>query len=250
LDEQATLVKDRAPPRYLQLAGELRRKVLAGNFAGTFPTEAELCQHYNVSRFTVREALRRLQAEGLIARRRGSGTTVQPAAARGGALHQPISNVAELLQYASGSRIRYEPRGAVELPGLAVGHLGDTGRRDRWICFSGIRRLEGDPRPLAATDVFFHPRLEAATAAFELDRGTLFAQLDELAGIHVGKVTQDIQAIPASTEIARILGLRRGMPVLRVIRCYHDLGGSLFEISVTHHPGDRFVYSMHIDVDG
>ncbi|MCC6941333.1 MAG: winged helix-turn-helix transcriptional regulator [Novosphingobium sp.] len=64
LDEQATLVKDRAPPRYLQLAGELRRKVLAGNFAGTFPTEAELCQHYNVSRFTVREALRRLASRG------------------------------------------------------------------------------------------------------------------------------------------------------------------------------------------
>lgn len=250
MDEQATIVKDRAPPRYLQLAGELRRKVLDGTFADAFPTEAELCQHHNVSRFTVREALRRLQAEGLIARRRGSGTTVQPAAARGGAVHQPISNVAELLQYASGTHICYAPRGRVELPGLAVGHLGETIAKDRWICFSGVRRLASDPRPLATLDVFFHPRLEAATAAFELDRGTLFAQLAELAGVHVGKVTQDIQAIPASADVARVLGLRRGMPVLRVIRCYHDLAGSLFEISVTHHPGDRFVYSMHIDVDG
>lgn len=243
------MVKHREPPRYLQLASELRRKVLAGSFADEFPTEAELCQHYGVSRFTVREALRRLQAEGLIARRRGSGTTVQPAAARGDALHQPISNVGELLQYARGSRIRYEPRGLVELPGLAVSHLGESRSADRWIGFAGIRRLEGDPRPLASTEVFFAPRLEAATAELDLDAGTLFAQLDQIAGINVGKVTQDIQAIPASTEMARLLGLRRGAPVLRVIRCYHDLGGALFEISVTHHPGDRFVYSMHIDVE-
>lgn len=249
MTESVTLVKDREPPRYMQLAGELRRKVLSGNFAGTFPTEAELCAQYNVSRFTVREALRRLQAEGLIARRRGSGTTVQPAAARGGALHQPLSNVGELLQYARGSHIAYQPLGRVDLPGLAVSHLGETKVAEQWIGFSGLRTLPGDPRPLALTEVFFPPRLEAVCEQLDLSSGTLFAQLDELAGINVGKVTQDIQAIPASTEITRLLGLRRGNPVLRVIRCYHDLSGRLFEISVTHHPGDRFVYSMHIDVE-
>lgn len=247
--ESVTLAKDREPPRYMQLAGELRRKVLSGNFAAEFPTEAELCAQYNVSRFTVREALRRLQAEGLIARRRGSGTTVQPAAARGNALHQPISNVGELLQYALGSRIAYQPLGRVDLPGLAVSHLGETRTAEKWIGFSGLRRIEGDPRPLAITEVFFAPRLEAACAALDLSKGTLFAQLDDLAGINVGKVTQDIQALPASTEVARLLGLRRGNAVLRVIRCYHDLEGRLFEISVSHHPGDRFVYSMHIDVE-
>ena len=74
-------------PRYLQLAGELRDAILTGAFADgkPFPTETALCTKYDVSRFTVREALRRLEVEGLIERRRGSGTTVQPAAARGGA---------------------------------------------------------------------------------------------------------------------------------------------------------------------
>ena len=36
----------------------------------------------------------------------------------------------------------------------------------------------------------------------------------------------------------------------RILRCYFDLKGRLFEISVSHHPGDRFAYAMHIDVEG
>lgn len=250
MEDQATLVKDREPPRYIQVAGDLRGKVLSGAISSSFPTEAELCAQYNISRFTVREALRRLQNEGLIARRRGSGTTVQPPAERGKALHQPISNVAELLQYATGTRIRFEPRGKVTLPGLPVSHLAESRSKKGWIGFSGVRWQDGDTRPLACTDAFFCPRLEAATQAFDLDRGTLFTQLEDLAGVTVGKVTQDIQAIPASAEVARLLDLRRAAPVLRVVRCYHQPDSELFQITVSHHPGDRFVYSMHIDVDG
>ena len=37
---------------------------------------------------------------------------------------------------------------------------------------------------------------------------------------------------------------------LRILRCYHDQDGRMFEMSVSHHPGDRFAYSMHIDVEG
>ncbi|MHA4875136.1 GntR family transcriptional regulator, partial [Enterococcus faecium] len=75
-------------PRYLEVAEDLRAQIAAGAFpqAEQFPTEAVLCRTYGVSRFTVREALRTLQQEGLIQRRRGSGTVIQPAAARGGAL--------------------------------------------------------------------------------------------------------------------------------------------------------------------
>ena len=75
-----------ASPRYRELAEELRGEILRGEFQGRgFPTEADLCKRFSVSRFTVREALRALQADGLISRRRGSGTRIQPAAARGGA---------------------------------------------------------------------------------------------------------------------------------------------------------------------
>ena len=37
------------------------------------PTESELCDEFNASRFTVREALRRLVEQGMVQRRQGAG---------------------------------------------------------------------------------------------------------------------------------------------------------------------------------
>ncbi len=249
MDAAASPARDKSP-RYLQLAAELREAIIAGRYHDgvQFPTETALCERYRVSRFTVREALRRLEGEGLISRRRGSGTVVQPASARAGALHQPLSNVGELLQYAAGSEVTYVERGAGELPPRLAEQL-DRNCAGRWHRFHGVRRQAGDPRPIAATDVFLHERLGTAIDRLDLGAGTLFTQLERLAGLAIGRVTQDIQAVPATREMASALEIDEGAPVLRILRCYCDRGGQLFELSVSHHPGERFAYSMHIDLD-
>lgn len=58
---------------------ELRQAITRGTFRpGTqLPTEAELCQMLGVSRTVVREALRVLEEDGLVARRHGVGTFVR-----------------------------------------------------------------------------------------------------------------------------------------------------------------------------
>ena len=238
-------------PRYLQLAGDLRAQILAGDFADgkPFPTETVLCSTFDVSRFTVREALRRLENEGLIERRRGSGTTVQPAAARGGALHQPLSNVGELLQYAQGSKVTYAPVDTGALPAEVAEQIGASTAGD-WTSFRGTRRQAGDDLPLAVTDAYFHEMLGEAVDQLDLAAGTLFSQIEKLADVRIGKITQDIQAIAADADTARELEVEEGSPVLRILRCYFDPSGKVFEISVSHHPGDRFAYAMHIDIDG
>ncbi|MHA7819809.1 MAG: GntR family transcriptional regulator [Erythrobacter sp.] len=238
-------------PRYLQMASELREAILAGEFTGqSFPTETVLCERFDVSRFTVREALRRLEAEGLITRRRGSGTTVQPPAARGGALHQPISNVGELLQYARGSAVVYRPVGDGPLPGwIAEQIASDTS--GYWRSFSGLRQQAMGEKPIAATTAYFHERLGEAIDKLDLNASskTLFSQIELHAGVRASTVSQDIQAIAADEKIAELLDVEPDSPVLQILRCYIDAKGQVFEISASHHPGDRFAYAMHIDVD-
>jgi DNA-binding GntR family transcriptional regulator len=234
-------------PRYVQLAEDLRGLILKsrGEPGAPFPTEAELCRSYDVSRFTVREALRRLEQEGLIARRRGSGTVLQPAAARGGALHQPLSNVGEILQYARGTKISFErlPDGPVPAP--FAEQIADDVSGD-WLRLTGLR-CQPDGTPLAFTEVFVDPALSDILDHLDPKRFTLFRQLAEQGGLSVDRVTQEIQAVPIPAAIAPRLEMKPRAPALRVIRCYHA-GSHLFEISVSHHPGDRFAYSTHIEI--
>ena len=58
---------------------ELRKAIVVGTFrpGSQLPTEAELCEMLGVSRTVVREALRVLEDDGLVARRHGVGTFVR-----------------------------------------------------------------------------------------------------------------------------------------------------------------------------
>lgn len=237
-------------PRYQQLAQELRAEITRGVYpAGGFPTESELCKRYGVSRFTVREALRALQVEGLIARKRGSGTVIQPAAARGGALHQPLSNVGEILQYARDTQAQFALMGDAPLPRVIAQQL-DLVAGDIWTRFRGLRTRAGSSQPIATIDAYVHESLRGVVDRVQPNEETIFRQLERLAGIRIATVTQDIQAVPASAEVSRALGVPKRSPCLLILRCFRDAQGHILEISANHHPGDRFAYSMHIEVEG
>ncbi len=63
-------------PLWAQLEGDLRRRLEHGDFDDRFPTDHELMRAYGVSRHTARHAIARLDADGLITRRRGVGSSV------------------------------------------------------------------------------------------------------------------------------------------------------------------------------
>ncbi|HSK27071.1 MAG TPA: GntR family transcriptional regulator, partial [Jiangellales bacterium] len=74
------LERGAGPPLWVQLEAELRRRVDAGDFTGSFPGELELVRQYGVSRHTVRQALRGMRADGLVTAHRGRASRVGPAA--------------------------------------------------------------------------------------------------------------------------------------------------------------------------
>ena len=66
-------------PKYLQVADTLRREIAEGIFQDgqTLMTEEELRMRFDVSRQTIRQAISLLEDDGLVDRRRGSGTYVR-----------------------------------------------------------------------------------------------------------------------------------------------------------------------------
>ena len=64
-------------PLWAQVSADIRRRVAEGAFEEGFPGEIALTEQYEVSRHTVREALRVLRDEGLLRSERGRGTTIE-----------------------------------------------------------------------------------------------------------------------------------------------------------------------------
>lgn len=239
-DTLALHTESQRKPRYVELADDLRAQIIDGRLpVDGFPTENVLCQRYGVSRFTVREALRLLQSEGRIQRRRGSGTVV---------LHQPLSNVAEILQYARDSRYEFVLDGDHVLPRSITDQI-EVPVAGRWTRFRGLRRRLGDSSPIALTDAYIHPDLAAIADRIDIRANTIFRQIEQLAHLRIVRVTQDILAVAASATVADQLGVPRRSPCLRILRCYVDESGRTVEISDSYHPSDRFAYRMHTDVE-
>ena len=65
-------------PLYIQIAQDLEKAVRRGTYAvgDRLPQEAQLQKTYGVSKFTVREALKRLEIKGMVEKRHGVGTIV------------------------------------------------------------------------------------------------------------------------------------------------------------------------------
>ncbi len=86
-----TLDRSSPLPLWAQIVDDLRRRLLDGEFEDRFPTDEELRHAYDVSRQTVREAVRHLTAEGLVVRERGRGSSVTPPV-----LEQPLHSLYSL----------------------------------------------------------------------------------------------------------------------------------------------------------
>ncbi|MFV0558097.1 MAG: GntR family transcriptional regulator [Enterococcus sp.] len=65
--------------KYLRVSNDIRSKIMQGKYQANeqLPSEKELCLKYDSSKMTVKKALDILVSEGLIIKRRGSGTFVK-----------------------------------------------------------------------------------------------------------------------------------------------------------------------------
>ena len=95
------------PGKSVNLARHLTEEIESGRYkiGQMIPTEAQLQQRFEVSRHTVREALRDLKAQGLLLARAGVGTVVRSRAPRT-RLTQGVGTLKELIQFVEATRMR------------------------------------------------------------------------------------------------------------------------------------------------
>src|SRR3979490_2511692 len=95
--------------RYLQIARTLRKEIVEGVYpvGSQLPTEHQLCERFAVSRYTIREALRRLREDNLVTSRPRAGTRVGPRPSTS-SYAQDAMSIDDLLAFAAGAQLTIE----------------------------------------------------------------------------------------------------------------------------------------------
>ena len=238
-------------PRYQQIADELLAQIRNGTHAlgAMLPPEIELSDRYRVSRFTVREALRQLEALGLVTRRQGSGTLViarEPLER----FTQEISSIGELLQYPSNTRLfvlRTVDFKAGEIAaGDALSRVLGGPAGEPWARIEGVRRVRATSAPICTSTILVRPEYAEVVDQIGASAKPVSALIEQRFGVRVARVDIDAEATLVSPEQSGLLEVERGTPALLITRRYWDTTGRLFEVSLSHHPAPRFTYRLTV----
>ena len=231
---------------YLTILDTVRERIAEGTYAvGTsLPSEADFCGEFDASRFTIREALRRLQAEGLVARRQGSGSTVIRQRAEGVFL-QSYQSMDDLTQFAQSTTYVKLSVTSVVLDEDQAARLG-ANAGERWSCQRGLRFQQPEPGPLAVIDSYLPPDL-ASFAPKLADRSPPFYTfLEAETGQRVTDMVQEIQAVAMPADVAEALQMPQGSPCLRILRRYETDEGTLIASNNWHLGENRFIYRSRL----
>lgn len=232
-------------PRYRQLAQTLINEIQAGHYpvGDLMPTELELCEQFGASRFTVREAIKRLVELGLVNRQAGVGTTVLLREAKSN-YRQVMQGISDLRQYSADTELEICDQRMVSVQGDLCTTL-EASEGERWLHIEGIRRVGGRKSlPICAVEIYIHPAFRAVGGLGGRSTVPIYVRIEEQFCEQVIEIQQQIKAATLSKKVARLLDAKPGAPALIISRSYRNRRGELIEVALSTHPADRFSYSQ------
>ena len=228
-------------PLYRQIRDLLVQALDQGEWkpGEAIPSEFELAARFQVSQGTVRKAVDELASEHILIRRQGKGTFVathQEALVRFRFLRL-VSQQGDLTPGKSEildcKRVRANAEMARDL-GL---HSGDG------LVF--IRRLLSFAgKPIVVDDIFLPAILFKGLSLQVLrdNEGPLYWLFEARFGVSMVRADEKLRAVAVCADVATLLGVEAGHPVLRVDRTSFTYGDRAVELRYGHYVTDEYYY--------
>jgi DNA-binding GntR family transcriptional regulator len=224
-------------PLYFQVAEQIERAIQDGDLGpgDRISNEIAIADQLGLSRPTVRQAIQTLVDKGLLVRKRGVGTQV---------LNAPIRRTVELTSlYDDLTRSGLRPTTTVLA--LKLADADEPARRrlnvpigEQVWRLDRLRAIKGEPLALMCNVV---PASVSDLSQVDLEKIGLYEHFRAQA-INLRVAHQVIGARTVDTREAKLLGGRKGDPVLTMERTSYDDQGRAVEYGVHLYRPDRYAY--------
>jgi GntR family transcriptional regulator len=225
LPETSPLNAPAFSPLYAQIKALLLQGLEAGEWppGAAIPSEQELAARYRVSQGTVRKAVDELAAENRLVRRQGKGTFV--------ATHREEHTRYRFLRLQPDARtglatpMQRRQLGCKRLrPPASVARA--LGLRSGEPALQVVRLLLDDAHPVVLDELWLPAAMFKGLSDERLAAhpGSLYGLFEAEFGVHMVRAEEQLRAVAASPEEARLLGVPGGTPLLEVQRLSFTFG--------------------------
>jgi GntR family transcriptional regulator len=232
-------------PAHEEISDVIRKEILAGKYESKkpLPTEAQLCQRFGASRFTIRQALDTLVVEGLIYRRAGSGTFVTSLPR-----HKPYVRILGSVEdaLALGDETYFYPEHSLRLESNK--YAAECLRLEEaevWV-LRGIRHLA--EMPFGYWQIYLPPDIVTLLGEGFTGRGqpNVISKVTRETGARILRAEQVVSAELADDKVAEALEVDVSSPILRIERLYFDETDDPLELAVSKYRPDRYNYRVDL----
>ena len=242
---RARIRRDLPIPYYYQLIQVLHEAIQEGVWAedAPMPSEHDLCATYGVSRTVVRQALGELAAHGIIYRIKGKGTFVAPRKVEEHFVQRTDGFYHDMTSRGHTVSTRVLEQG-VTLPAPYVRRCLELGQDEQVLKIDRLRSVDGTVLLLVQT--YIPVSLCPALIHVDLSGTSLYTALEELCGRTIVSGTRTVEAVPARSSAAHLLGVNKGEPLLKIESISYLEDGRPIEYYEAWHRGDRSKIEIEI----
>jgi DNA-binding GntR family transcriptional regulator len=229
---------------YLQVVRALKKEIIDGVYpvGSQLPTEDQLCERFDVSRYTVREALRRLRDDNLVSSRQGAGTVVMPGGSSDSYAHDVMS-INDLVSWSVGRTFVPESMEMIRLDEKLASRTG-LSLGEEWLAVRGFGYFDGVKIPACWAEYYIHKDFAAVGRLLQRHAGPIFPLIEDLFGKRMMEVHQEIGATLIPSALASGLKVKAGTAALEVRRAFKLKNGDIAQVTISTHPASRFRHSM------
>ncbi len=228
--------------KYEAIAARLRHDIIGGKYSAgqQLPLEKEMCAQYDVSRITIKRAMDQLVKQGLVVKRRGSGTFVK-------SLDDTDVKELGMANQFSGFTATFKGRKVstkvlrfdIIHPTSEVANKLQMSTDDFIYYIVRVRSLEGEPIVIEYTQMPIQliPGLKR-----QIIEKSIYSYIENDLKLKIQSAHRTVRAIMPTEEEKKELAIEGILPLLEVEQVAFLDDGRPFEYSVAHHRGDRNVF--------